>query len=168
MAENNSEIGVYNRLGVCFNGVMTTAAPTAYLATECIHGLEPAWCTPCRKAAGYRPGTDRQYGDCAIIAFANVTGAGYDEAANLLAAAGRKAGKGTYEATLRMALAAAGFSTEATPITLSAAVRDGGTYLVIARHGRKGHAYAVVAGQVLNALGYDRGPGVRYHLIAVD
>lgn len=127
---------------------MTT---TTYLPAECVHGMEPYCCAICKARAGYRPGTDRQEGDCGVESFTELTGADYGEALELLAAAGRTAGAGTTVDTMLTALAAAGFT--ATP----APVRHGyypttGAYLCAAWIGGKGHAFTIIDG-TLNRAG---------------
>lgn len=119
---------------------MTT---TTYLPAECIHGLEPVWCSICKRDAGYRPGTTRQQGDCAVLSFTELTGADYAEALERLAAAGRSKGSGTALSTILAALTDAGFSaTETRTITRS------GTYLVAAYKNGRGHAFTVVNGKI--------------------
>lgn len=140
---------------------------TTTTTDECIHGLgDPMWCALCRKNLGYRPGVDRQFSDCSVRTIVNLTGADYAEAVELLAAAGRRNGCGASETNVVDALAAAGWTARSTGSTLAAAVASGRSFFVAARRGRKGHAYAIVAGSILEAGQY-ASAGTSYRIYEV-
>lgn len=132
-------------------------------AATCIHDMgDPMWCSLCRASLGYRSGVDRQYMDCAVKTVETLTGATYEEAVAMLAANGRQAGQGTKRQAIIDTLAAAGWVSRLSSKSLDQALRDGGTYHVVAYKGRKGHSFAIVAGKAHNASGWLA--GVRYSL----
>jgi hypothetical protein len=116
-----------------------------------------AYCADCRDLAGLR--RDKTTGeivyqsDCAIRTFAEITGADYDEAVEIMRDAGARPGSGTPKPVLQAALLASGFKvTEVTRVirvedapALSAA---GQRFYVTASKGRKGHAWSVMDGAV--------------------
>jgi hypothetical protein len=138
---------------------MTTALTT----DECLHGLEQFTCSLCRKAAGYRPGSDRHANDCTVVALANLTGADYAEALEMMAEAGRRNGCGAYAGQVHDALTAAGWTVTASTLTIDQAVRSGRNFHVTARKGKRGHSWAIVAGTHLNGWR----DGYRYRLYEV-
>jgi hypothetical protein len=138
----------------------TTTAP-------CIHEMDPATCAICRKAAGYRPGTDRHENDCTVRAFVNLTGADYAEALEYMAAAGRRAGKGCRVDITISALEAAGFTATSSSLTLEQAERDGGDFLVSGRRGNRGHAWTVQAGTQHGGNGWGNRGGTRYLIFRI-
>jgi hypothetical protein len=141
----------------------TTTVDTA----ECLHGIaDPRWCSLCRKAAGYLPGTDRHTSDCTVIAVTHLTGATYPEAVDLLADAGRQPGRGVRDEVVIAAVRAVGWTVTPSGLDLDTAVRSGRSFLVAARKGRRGHAMAIVAGRLHNAGGWTA--GIRYRLWEVS
>jgi hypothetical protein len=117
---------------------------------ECLHLLDPRTCSVCRKAAGYRPGTDRQENDCTIRTVMHLTGGTYAEAEDALRTAGRRNGAGAPHTVTRAALQSLGFTCRpycGTPDDALRASAAGRTFFVSARKGgRTGHAWAIVYG----------------------
>jgi len=116
---------------------------------------ELAYCADCRDLAGLRrdkvTGEVVYQGDCAIRTFAEITGADYAEAVEIMRDAGARPGNGTAKGVLQAALQASGFKvTEVTRVIRveDAAVesRFGRRYYVSASKGRTGHAWSVVDG----------------------
>jgi hypothetical protein len=131
---------------------------------ECIHLLRPLECSLCRKAAGWLPGQDRQDNDCSVQAFSELTGASYTEALEILAAHGRKGGRGMQERALVAALEDSGFATK--PVVYAGMWPTKGAYLVCAYKGRCGHAFTIVDGTVVNGNGWTSGVRVRVYRVA--
>lgn len=146
----------------------TTTATAATTATaglstdeDCLHGMPSAFCSICRKAAGFGTGAnrDRFRADCTVVAFSALVGVDYAEAAEYLAdEVGYKAGKGLTADQQVAAYLSAGV--ELREVTGALCPRNppaGRNFLISARvNSRKaGHAWAVVAGEAVNALGYD-------------
>jgi hypothetical protein len=134
---------------------------------ECVHLLPPMECSICRARLGYRPGTDRQRSDCTVQAVAALTAATYREAEALLAAAGRRPGQGAPAEVTCEAIRSAGWTVAPSPLTIEEALRSGGFYLVSAWRRRRGHAFALIGGQAVNAGQYISG-GCRYRLFEVS
>ena len=146
----------------------TTTATTATSATaglstdeDCMHGMPSAFCSICRKAAGFATGAnrDRFRADCTVVAFSTLVGVDYAEAAEYLAdEVGYKPGKGLTATQQVAAYQAAGV--ELREVTGAVSPRNppaGRNFLISAKRGNRkvGHAWAVVAGEAVNALGYD-------------
>lgn len=145
-------------------------APTPTETAECIHGMEREWCSICRKADGYRPGSDRQANDCTVMAFVNLTGADYTEAETITAEHGRRPGKGMVVADLHAALASVGYA--ARPVSLDlhmavAASRQGRAFHVTAARNGRRHSWAIVDGKQINGWTATRS-SMRYSIYEVS
>jgi hypothetical protein len=137
--------------------VMSTTSTDEFTG-ECIHGMEPRFCSICRKAAGFKPGTDRHTNDCTVQSFVNITGLDYSAALDHLRSFGRRDGQGMNRDDLRRALADLGVTT--TPAHVCE-IGTRGTFLISAKRGTKRHSWVVRDGEHLNAGSWDTAPGVR-------
>lgn len=151
--------------------------PNSTLARmRCFHGMPtPAACVDCMDEGVFLPKQARRAGagqltaggtvalvnDCSVQAIAAALGADYLEAAEALAAAGWVPGQGATEAQIRAAVVALGFELAGSGLSLDAARRDGGTFIVVGYRGRRGHAWTIDAGRYVNALGWDLPARVR-------
>jgi len=147
--------------------VSVVTEPLTAETEECVHLLAPMECSICRALLGYRPGTDRQRSDCTVQAVAALTAATYREAEALLAAAGRRPGQGAAAEVTVAAIRSAGWTVTPSPLTIDEALRSGGFYLVSARQRGRGHAFALIGGEAVNAGRYISG-GCRYRLFEVS
>jgi len=120
----------------------------------CRHDIDPRWCSLCRREAGYRPGSDQQFNDCTVWTVVNLTGADYTEAAELLAAAGRKDGHGACATAVHQVLTDCGWTVSSTNLTVAEAMCRPGQYHVSARRGGVGHSFCIINGQAFNAGSY--------------
>lgn len=114
---------------------------------------ELAYCADCRDMAGIRRDVQGRVGyqsDCAVRTFAEITGAGYEEAADYLRDAGFRPGSGTPWDNVQLAFEAAGFQvTDVTRLGLAAALSlsaQGRCFYVLGQKGRKAHAWSLVDG----------------------
>jgi hypothetical protein len=115
-----------------------------------------AYCADCRDLAGLRrdqvTGKTVYQRDCAIQTFAEITGVGYEEAAEIMRDAGARPGSGTPKPVGPAALVACGFTvTEVTRVIriedAPALSASGRRFYVSASKGRRGHAWSVTDGQ---------------------
>jgi hypothetical protein len=95
-------------------------------------------------------------GDCAIRTFAEIAGAGYEEAVEIMRDAGARPGSGTPKPVLQAALLASGF--RVTEVTRVIRVEDapalsagGRRFYVSGSKGRRGHAWSVIDGTARRA-----------------
>jgi hypothetical protein len=112
-----------------------------------------AYCADCRdlaKIVRRRDGSLGMADDCAVQTFAEITGADYAEALEILLAAGYVPGMGTWCEDVREAFAAAGYATTErhglTPDSAAVASQAGRAFYVSAQKGRKGHAWSIADG----------------------
>jgi hypothetical protein len=159
---------------------VTTRKNTTLDRLICNHGMpSPASCADCmdegvflpaaarRSPAGHpAAGTVALKKDCGVQAVTNALGIEYMEAAEALLAAGWTPGTGTPIPTIIAAVESFGFTATWSPMTLSDAARDGGTFIVIGYRGRRCHAWTIEAGRRINALGWER-PGLRYRVLRI-
>lgn len=138
---------------------------TDEFSTECLHGMEPRFCSICRAKDGWKPGTDLQRNDCTVRALSEITGLPYLDAVEILAEAGRKPGQGMRRGHLADVLADLGYEVHEHNLRFDEARHLGGTYLVGASRGKRGHAWVIRDGQQINCGGFDR--NVRYRIWSV-
>lgn len=133
---------------------------TTWAAGEPCDKHDLAFCATCRDQANIRRDRDGELrfdGDCAVRAFAAITGADYAEAAELMAVAGFRPGRGTPPMEgARTAFEAAGYGFRSTSMDLGeakAASATGRAFYVSSykRRGRPGHAWAIVDGRHIGA-----------------
>lgn len=123
-----------------------------------------AWCADCLADAKMRRlgnGAVAYRSDCTVATFCEITGAGYDEAAELLKATGFRPGAGARPAELNAAFGVAGYHVTEHPASLlpvELAVEDAAAgkrcYWVAGRRkgARQAHAWSVTAEGELRAL----------------
>ena len=119
--------------------------------SECaLHDL--AYCADCRdqaKIVRRHDGSLGYQGDCAVQTFAEVTGASYDEALELVTAGGYRPGVGTPAAALAGIFTQAGYQATRSWLTLEAATqasKSGRVFYVSAAKRSKGHAWSITEG----------------------
>jgi hypothetical protein len=151
---------------VVYNSLMTQTQ-TQTTTDECQHGMEPMWCSICKHAAGYKPGSMEHRNDCTVKAFVNLTGADYAEAVELLRNFGRKNGRGMQSEQLQDALKWFGFRITRSTLRLEDAPATGKTFLVSARRGKLGHAFVIQDGKFVNAGQFTK-PGTQYRMWEVN
>jgi hypothetical protein len=130
-----------------------------------------AYCADCRDMAGMRRAADGTVAykmDCAVRTFAEITGAGYEEAVSYLRDAGFRPGSGTPWDQVGQAFKAAGFTVTAVTRRISpdSALRlsqAGRCFYVLGRKGGKCHAWSLVDGKASRAFQ----PPFRYEIFEV-
>lgn len=113
-----------------------------------------AFCADCRSSAKIvrrNDGTLGYAGDCAVMTYAEVTGASYEESLTALRAAGYIPGRGTPSLTgLETAFSAIGFKVTRSsldPQSALAASRSGRIFIVSGYKGKKGHSWSIIDGK---------------------
>jgi hypothetical protein len=113
-----------------------------------------AYCADCRDLAGIIRRHDGSLGfdnDCSVQSFAEITGASYDEAADLLRDQGFKPSGGTPYGRTEQAFKSAGYTVTCSTVTLTTARQlseSGRAFLVLGTKGKTAHAWSITDGKI--------------------